>query len=47
MVGQTDRASRHLRLCLGQPETRTDLEQGFSIVVELLAEAPIEISALA
>jgi hypothetical protein len=47
MVGHPDRAARHVRLCLGQPATRADLEQGVSIIAELLDEAPIGIAALA
>jgi len=47
MVGRPDRATRHLRLCLGQPATRADLEQGLDIIARLYAEAPIEMSALA
>lgn len=47
MVGRPDRASRHIRLCLGQPATRADVEQGLAVVAELLDEVPIEMSTLA
>lgn len=47
MVGQPDRAARHVRLCLGAPASRVDLERGLGIVAELLGEAPMEIAALA
>lgn len=41
MVGRTDRASRHVRLALGQPQTREELATGLAIVADLLASGPI------
>lgn len=41
MVGRTDRASRHVRLAIGQPQTRAELAAGLAIVAELLATGPI------
>ena len=41
MVGPTDRASRHVRLALGQPQTRMELATGLSIVADLLASGPM------
>ncbi|MDO8839412.1 MAG: PLP-dependent aminotransferase family protein [Parvibaculum sp.] len=47
MVGRTDRASRHVRLALGQPLTRQELAIGLGIIAELLAAGPISSSLVA
>jgi DNA-binding transcriptional MocR family regulator len=47
MVGQPDRAARHVRLCLGAPASRSDMEQGLAVVAELLANGPGEAASLA
>lgn len=41
MVGRTDRASRHVRLAIGQPQTRAELASGLAITAELLATGPM------
>ncbi|MDP2151736.1 PLP-dependent aminotransferase family protein [Parvibaculum sp.] len=41
MVGRMDRASRHVRLAIGQPQTRAELAAGLATVAELLATGPI------
>lgn len=38
MVGRLDRASRHVRLAIGQPQTRDELIYGLKTVASLLAE---------
>lgn len=45
MVGRPERASRHVRLAIGQPQTRDELEKGLVAIASLLSEIPIEISA--
>ncbi len=47
MVGRTDRASRHVRLALGQPQTRDELATGLAIVSGLLKSGPISSSLVA
>ncbi|MEQ8282413.1 MAG: PLP-dependent aminotransferase family protein [Parvibaculum sp.] len=47
MVGRTDRASRHVRLALGQPQTRNELATGLAIVAELLKSGPISSALVA
>ena len=47
MVGHPDQASRHVRLCLGAATNRSKLEQGLTILRDLMAETPIETQALA
>ncbi len=47
MVGHPDQASRHVRLCLGAPANRPKLEQGLTILRDLMAETPIETQSLA
>lgn len=47
MVGRIDRASRHVRLALGQPQTRDELATGLAIVAELLKSGPISSSLVA
>lgn len=44
MVGRTDRASRHIRLAIGQPQTRDELMRGLDVVSALLSEAHIGIA---
>lgn len=41
MVGRMDRASRHVRLAIGQPLTRAELKRGLDVVAALLSEAHI------
>ena len=41
MVGRMDRASRHVRLAIGQPQTREELIQGLDVVATLLSEKHI------
>ncbi|MEX0838399.1 MAG: PLP-dependent aminotransferase family protein [Parvibaculum sp.] len=45
MVGRPERASRHVRLAIGQPQTRDELEKGLAAIASLMGEIPIEISA--
>ncbi|MFZ3033032.1 MAG: PLP-dependent aminotransferase family protein [Parvibaculum sp.] len=47
MVGRPDKAARHVRLCLGAPHNRAELEQGLQIVSKLTSESPIETQSLA
>ncbi|ABS63747.1 putative transcriptional regulator, GntR family [Parvibaculum lavamentivorans DS-1] len=47
MVGRTDRASRHVRLAIGQPQSREELAAGLGIVSELLDAGPISSSLVA
>lgn len=47
MVGRIDRASRHVRLALGQPQTRDELATGLAIVSELLKSGPISSALVA
>ena len=47
MVGHPDQASRHVRLCLGAAASRPKLEQGLTILRDLMAETPIETQTLA
>lgn len=47
MVGHPDQASRHVRLCLGAASSRVKLEQGLTILRDLMAETPIETQTLA
>ncbi|MBX3494413.1 MAG: hypothetical protein KF899_15710, partial [Parvibaculum sp.] len=47
MVGRIDRASRHIRLALGQPQTRDELATGLAIVSDLLKSGPISSSLVA
>jgi DNA-binding transcriptional MocR family regulator len=43
MVGRTDRASRHVRLAIGQPQTRDELAHGLAVIASLLSESHIGI----
>jgi len=43
MVGRADRASRHVRLAIGQPQTRDELARGLAVVTSLLSESHIGI----
>lgn len=43
MVGRTDRAARHVRLAIGQPQTREELARGLTVVASLLSESHIGI----
>ena len=43
MVGRTDRASRHVRLAIGQPQTRDELARGLTVISALLSESHIGI----
>ena len=45
MVGRTDRASRHVRLAIGQPQTRDELQRGLDTIAALLSESHIGIAA--
>lgn len=45
MVGRPDRASRHVRVALGQAQSRAELEQGLGILAALLAQMPAEIAS--
>jgi DNA-binding transcriptional MocR family regulator len=47
MVGRPDKAARHVRLCLGAAANRTKLEQGLTIISELMSETPIETGVMA
>ena len=42
MVGRNDRASRHIRLALGQPGSRDRLSDGLAITRELLETGPLD-----
>jgi hypothetical protein len=42
-VGRTDRAARHVRLAIGQPQTREELARGLAIIASLLSESHIGI----
>lgn len=44
MVGRMDRTSRHVRLAIGQPQTREELKQGLQTIAALLAETPVGIA---
>jgi DNA-binding transcriptional MocR family regulator len=39
MVGRMDRASRHVRLAIGQPQTRNELKRGLDTLAALLSDA--------
>jgi DNA-binding transcriptional MocR family regulator len=41
MVGRMDRASRHIRLAIGQPQSREELKRGLDVIAALLSEAHI------
>ncbi|MAU59653.1 MAG: hypothetical protein CMI62_02860 [Parvibaculum sp.] len=43
MVGRTDRAARHVRLAIGQPQTREELARGLAVISGLLSESHIGI----
>jgi len=43
MVGRTDRAARHVRLAIGQPQTREELARGLTVIASLLSESHIGI----
>ena len=45
MVGRTDRASRHVRFAIGQPQTRDELQRGLDTIAALLSESHIGIAA--
>lgn len=45
MVGRTDRASRHVRLAIGQPQDCAELERGLEIISALLSESHTRIAA--
>lgn len=45
MVGRPERASRHIRIALGQPQNRADLEQGLDVIASLLREAPVAVAS--
>ena len=45
MVGRMDRASRHVRLAIGQPQTRNELQCGLDTIAALLSESHIGIAA--
>ncbi|MEN6542849.1 PLP-dependent aminotransferase family protein [Parvibaculum sp.] len=47
MVGRPDRAARHVRIALGQAQSREALRHGLSVIAALIDSAPAEISALA
>ena len=44
MVGRTDRASRHVRLAIGQPQDCDELERGLEIISALLSESHIHLA---
>lgn len=45
MVGRTDRASRHVRLAIGQPQNCDELQRGLEIISALLTESHIHLAA--
>ena len=45
MVGRPDRAARHVRISLGQAQSRAEVEQGLGILAALLAQMPAEIAS--
>ena len=47
MVGRTDRASRHIRLALGQPASRDQLSEGLAIIRDLLETGPLSATLVA
>lgn len=47
MVGRPDRAARHVRIALGQAESRDALRRGLSVIASLLEGVPAELAALA
>ncbi len=47
MVGRPDRAARHVRIALGQAQSREALRHGLSIIASLLDSAPAELASLA
>jgi len=44
MVGRTDRASRHVRLAIGQPQDCDELKRGLEIIAALRSESHIHLA---